>query len=110
MNPELEDFLAGRDSWRRAAFREISRIPSGCLASYGRIAEMTNERGYSINARNVAWLRERLYWVLGHETDVPLHRVAKKYDVDSIHDSEETRGINNVKRRAEGFFANPRWL
>ncbi len=110
MNPELEELLAERDSWRRITFEEISRIPSGYLATYGRIAEKTNERGHGISARNVAWLRERLYQVLGHETRVPLHRVAKQYDVDSLHDSEETKQINDVKRRTEGFFAHPRWL
>lgn len=110
MSAELEAFLGEPDSWRRAAFRIISDIPPGHLANYGRVAALLNEQGYSAHARNVAHLRRRLYEVFGHETDVPLHRVAKKGDVHSIHDSEKTRRINGVKRQAEGTLAHPRWM
>ena len=109
MSNLLQNFLDDRP-WRRVAYDHICKIPSGYLATYGRIAELTHDDGYAISPRNVAWLRESLYQMLGHSSDVPLHRVAKKGDVDSIHDSDKTKAINDTLRHSEGFFANQLWL
>ena len=108
MNP-LEEFRAAA-TWRRHALDVIRQIPSGWLATYGRIAELVRQRGYSVNARNIAWLRERLYGILGHDTDVSLHRIARVGDINSLADSEDTKELNDRLRREEGFFENQQWL
>lgn len=106
----LEDFLGPSDGWRRAAFSIIGGIPRGHLATYGRIAELVMAHGHSAGPRNIAWLRHELYGLLGHETTVPLHRVAKAGDIDSLADSGETKKLNDRLRREEGFFENQRWI
>jgi len=102
-----------RDSpgeWQWHVAQMITTILSGQLATYGAIADAVNRRhGLSINARNVAWLRGKLYELLSHETAVPLHRVAKVGDIESLHDSEETKGINDERRQREGSLQNPIW-
>lgn len=86
-------------------------IPSGYLISYGRLAELVNQKhGLNIGPRNVAYLRRKLYGILGHQTNVPLHRIAKKGDVKSLFDSERTRKENNLRRGKEGSLTNPKWV
>lgn len=102
-----------RDSpgeWQWHAAQVIAEIPSGRLATYGCIAQIANQRlGCNLNARNIAWLRRHLYGllVLGHDTRVPLHRVAKVGDVESLADSEETRRYNDRLRGQEGSLSDP---
>lgn len=109
-NEHLELFLGPPNGWRRTAFAKIKEIPIGHLAAYGRIAELVRHEGHSTGARNIAWLRNKLYELLGHETKVPLHRVAKKGDVGSLADSDHTKYLNDSLRGEEGFFKNPRWV
>ncbi len=96
--------------WRWQVTLIISQIPSGYLATYGCIACIANRKhGLNIIARNVAWLRGYLYALLTHDTQLPLHRIAKVNDVDSTADSKETRCYNNRLRGQEGSLRNPRW-
>jgi len=84
--------------WQWHVAQMITTIPSGQIATYGAIAEAVNRRHrHRINARNVAWL------------EVPLHRVAKAGDVESLADSAETKEINDVLRGREGSLQNPVW-
>lgn len=106
----LESLLGPPGNWRHTAFSMIKQIPPGHVASYGYVADRVNAHGHSVSARNIAWLRHKLYEELGHETIVPLHRLAKSGDIHSLADSEETRAINDRLRRNEGFFDNPRFL
>ncbi len=107
---ELDIFLGGNNSWRRKGYEIIVSIPSGCLATYGRIAEILQQQGFTVSPRNIAWLRQRLYYLLGHNTSLPLHRIAKSGDIHSLHDSEDTRSYNERKKSEEGFYSNPKWL
>jgi len=91
--------------------KEISLIPSGYLATYGLIANIVNQKyNLNINARNAAHYRKKLYWLLSHDAEIPLHRVASQGDVRSEKDSEETRTKNNKLREEEGSLNNPLWL
>lgn len=100
--------LLNAPAWRRVVYELILRIPSGRLVSYGRLASLAEEEtGSNPGARNVAWLRRELYGILGHDTDVPLHRIATAGDVASINDSVETRNENNLRRGAEGSLGRP---
>lgn len=106
----MDEFLDAV-GYRRPAFNQINAIPSGMLATYGRIAELTNAAaGTTISARQIAWLRKQLYGFLTHDTDVPLHRVAKQGDVWSNHDSDDTRLINTELRTEEGSINGNSWL
>jgi alkylated DNA nucleotide flippase Atl1 len=106
----MDEFL-NAVTWRRAAFAQINAIPHGMLASYGRIAELTNAAvGTTITGRQVAWLRRQLYGFLTHDTEVPMHRVAKQGDALSLHDSDDTRGINTELRTEEGSIGGNSWL
>ena len=109
---DLDAFLDETGSpWRRRAFEVICETPSGWLISYGRIAGILFERfGINVSPRNIGWLRNRLYSILTHETDVPLHRVATQWDVDSENDSDETKELNDELRGQEGSLTNPKWL
>ena len=107
---ELEEFLGSSNTWRRDALDVIRRIPAGYLATYGRVADMVREKGHSVGPRQIAWFRRRLYELLGHESNFPLHRIAKIGYVNSLSDSEETKQCNDTMRTEEGFFENPRWL
>ncbi|GAA5482735.1 MGMT family protein [Haloferula sargassicola] len=110
MKEDLDAFLDAT-LWRRAAYNQINVIPKGMLASYGRIAELTNlAAGTAVSARQIAWLRRRLYGFLTHDTEVPLHRVAKMGDVASKHDSEDTRRINTELRIQEEITGGGSWL
>lgn len=109
---ELEDFLrASRNEWRFRVYQAIGRIRRGYVATYGHIARQVNRmHGLRINARNVAWLRGKLYNRLGHHSDVPLHRVAKQGDAESEWDLPTTKKANRRLRLAEGSWPQPRWL
>ena len=107
---QIEDQLRVEE-WRWQVTQIIAKIPSGYLVTYGRVAEMANQiYDLNINARNVAWLRNHLYELLTHHTQVPLHRIAKIGDVDSSADSDETKNFNDRLRGLEGSLANPLWL
>lgn len=91
-------------------------IPSGYLISYGRLAEIANNKyGMNIQARNVANLRRKLY---GYKRsgqfilpkNLPLHRISVKGDVKSLRDSELARKENNFLRNEEGSLLNPKWI
>jgi alkylated DNA nucleotide flippase Atl1 len=109
LNPELLQFL-NANAWRLAAFNVICDIPRGSLASYGYIAGAIRETGFSVSPRTIGWLRRRIYGFLGHESEVPLHRVARAGDVHSRADSERTRARNDMLRQAEGSIERPNWL
>ncbi|MDX2470837.1 MAG: hypothetical protein QNL04_09725 [SAR324 cluster bacterium] len=99
-----------KNDWHNNALQLIRKIPSGFLVSYGVLNEaLVVCYGYGPGARQVARFRKKLYGELGHETDIPLHSIAKKDD-ESLADSEETREKNTKKREAEGFFKNPKWM
>ena len=101
----------GEENWRWQVTQIIAEIPSGYLATYGRIAEIANQQlGLNVNARNIAWLRRHIYELRTHDTTIPLHRIAKKGDVNSSADSETTRRYNNRLRGQEGSLRNTRWL
>ena len=99
------------EEWRWQVTQIIAQIPSGYLVTYGRVAEIANQTyGLNIGARNVAWLRKHLYGLLTHNTQVPLHRIAKIGDVHSFADSKETKSLNDKLREQEGSLTNPLWL
>lgn len=110
VSEDLNQFLGDNNSWRRHVYEMIEKVPEGSLATYGKIADLVGERtGRNPGARNVAWLRKRLYGYLGHDIDFPLHRIAKAGDVDSMADSDETKEKNDEKREREGSLRNPKW-
>jgi len=105
-----EELRNSPGEWQWHAARVISEIPPGYLATYGKIADIVNRRyGHHINATNVAWLRRKIYELLTHDTQVPLHRVAKKGDVDSLGDSETTKSYNDRLRVQDGSLKNTLW-
>lgn len=114
----IEELRHSKDEWQWSVYRMMNnyKIPAGTLINYGRLAQLTNqEYGTNINARNVAALRRKLYeyrrsGTYEVPTDVPLHRIAKKGDVESRHDSERTRQENNRLRSEEGSLQNPIWI
>ena len=94
--------------WQWHVVRIITEIPSGRLASYKCIAKIANQRlGRNLQGRNIARLRRQLYGYLGHDTKIPLHRVAKIGDVESLADSKETKYYNDRLRQQEGTLTNP---
>ena len=105
----IEELLREKE-WRWHVTQIIAKIPSGHLATYGCIAEFANHQ-YDLNIipRNVAWLRKHLYGLLTHETQVPLHRLTKVGDVNSLADSVKTKSYNDIQRGEEGSLENPRW-
>lgn len=108
---KLQKLLCDEKPWRRHAYNEIKAIPSGYLASYGRIASLVGQKtGHNPGARSVAWLRRELYKILTHQTKVPLHRVAKAGDIHSLADSDDTKDFNDTIREQEGFFTDPKWI
>ncbi len=99
-----------KDEWQWHVTRIITEIPSDHLATYGCIAKIANQCfGHTLISRNVAWLRKHLYKLLTHDTQVPLHRVAKAGDVESRADSEETKEYNDRLRGQEGSLTNLVW-
>lgn len=114
MKRELQRFEKqlrnSKDEWQWHVTRIITEIPSGQLATYGCITEIANQCfGHTLIPRNVAWLRKHLYGLLSHDTQVPLHRVAKDGDVESLADSDKTKVYNDRLRRQEGSLENPVW-
>lgn len=116
MHRELNEIASilkkSKNLWRWKTALLICEIPEGCLVNYGAIAKCVNNKfGLNINARNVAWLREYLYNNLRneHKTAIPLHRIAKKGDYKSKHDSVQTCEINEKKRKKEGTYNNESW-
>ena len=108
----VESHLAGSpNDWQRKVFRLILAIPSGHLISYGNLARWANqEHDLRLRPRNTAWLRKHIYHIIGHDTEIPIHRVANEGDVKSTRDHEYTQEINHKKRSAEGSLHNPIWL
>jgi len=106
--------LAGSpNEWRLKVFSLINdeNIPSGYLISYGELTRQANrEFGLRLGPRNTAWLRGKLYGIVGHETDIPIHRIATQGDAASTKDQPETQQVNREKRTAEGSYPNPKWL
>lgn len=106
----------GEWQWKVYQLMNEEVIPHGHLISYGRLAELTNEKyGTIIIARNVAELRSKLYkYERSGEyrlpANLPLHRIAKKEDVESRYDSEQARQENNHLRSQEGSLKNPIWI
>lgn len=114
MKKELQRFEKqlrnSKNEWQWHVTQIIAEIPPGHLATYGFIAKIANQRfGHAIISRNVAWLRVHLYGLLTHDTQVPLHRVAKVGDVKSLADSDETKKYNDRLRGQEGSLENPIW-
>ena len=98
------------NDWQNKVFSLILKIPSGYLISYGHLAHWANrEYDLNINAQNTAWLRKRLYGILGHETDIPIHRIATQGDAESTKDHSYTQTVNREKRTAEGTYPVPKW-
>ena len=105
-----EKLKKSENQWHWHVAQAISEVPRGYLATYGAIAEVVNQDYHlNIGARNVAWLRKKLYSLLSHNTKVPLHRIAKEGDVESLGDSETTKMYNDRLREEEGSLANPKW-
>ena len=105
-----QDLRNSPAEWQWHVAQIISEVPTGHLATYGKIAEVVNRRhGHRINARNVAWLRRKLYGLLSHDTQVPLHRVTKIGDVASLADSNITKSYNDRLRGQENSLHNPTW-
>ncbi len=114
MEEELKNIeLILRDSageWQWNVAQIITQIPHGYLVTYKALAEYANSLfGYCLIARNIAWLRRRLYELLTHETQIPLHRIAKVRDINSLADSEITKRYNDRLRAHEGSLQNPIW-
>lgn len=95
----------------KAAISVIRRIPAGSLITYGNLARwMNSEYGTSLGPRNLATFRKQMYGLLGHDTEIPIHRIVKEGDIHSKKDHEVTQEINRVKRTEEGFFKRPVWI
>ena len=108
----LESALRGSpEEWRVKVLHQILHIPEGQLISYGDLARWANqENGLSIGPRNVAWLRKKIYIIIGHDTEIPLHRIAKDGDLQSVNDHPITQHFNRFKRSAEGSLNASAWL
>ena len=99
-----------KEEWQWHVTLIITQIPFGHLATYGCIGNVANQLfGHNLIPRNVAWLRSHLYEELTHDTPVPLHRLAKVRDVQSLADSEITKQYNDRLRGQEGSLTNPIW-
>ena len=99
------------NEWQWKVLGLIEQIPEGHLISYGNLARWAKkELGLDITPRNTAWLRKKIYWMVGHDTEIPIHRVASDGDTKSTRDHAVTRNINRHKRGAEGSLNNPVWL
>lgn len=108
----LESALKGSSNeWRLKVLSLVRQIPPGSLISYGNLARWANkEFGLDIGPRNAAWLRKKIYWIVGHDTSIPIHRIANDGDTKSTRDHSITQHINRHKRSEEGSFYNPVWL
>lgn len=99
------------NDWQRKVFSLILKIPSGYMVSYGQLARCANQE-YDLNLgpRNTAWLRGKLYGIVGHDTDIPIHRIATQGDAESTKDQPYTKIVNRDKRSAEGTYPTPKWF
>lgn len=110
MNLE-EQLRKSKNEWQYKVYQLINEVPPGHVITYGGLAKRANRKyGLNINARNVANLRRRLYGLLTHDTEVPLHRMAKAGDALSQFDSPETQKYNQRLRTPEGSWPEPKWL
>lgn len=109
-----ESRLAGSpNEWQLKVFSLINdeNIPSGYLISYGELTWRANQTfGLNLRPRNTAWLRGKIYGIVGHETDIPIHRIATQGDAESTKDQPETQKVNKAKRTTEGSYPNPKWV
>ena len=107
----LEDALrASPQAWQWHVATLITRVPSGRLITYGRLAEWANASyGLRVGASNVAWLRTHLQNLLGDNTAVPLHRLAKAGDLYSRRETAARKRLNEQLRASEGSLARPLW-
>lgn len=107
----LEDTLrASPQAWQWHVATLITRVPAGRLITYGRLAEWANASfGLHIAASNVAWLRSRLQSLLGDNTALPLHRLAKTGDPYSRRETPARKRVNDQLRASEGSLAHPLW-
>jgi len=100
-----------KNEWEFKVYQLIKRIPKGCVITYGGLAKWVNRNHrLKIIARNIGNLRNKLHDFLGHDSDLPLHRIAKKGDARSEYDSPKTRKYNQGLRTAEGSWPEPTWL
>lgn len=100
------------NDWQLKVFSLINdkNIPPGYLVSYGELARQANrEFGLQLGPRNTAWLRGRLYGIVGHEANIPIHRIATQGDAESTKDHPYTQQVNREKRTAEGSYPKPKW-
>jgi len=110
MNVEAQ-LRKSKDEWEYKVYQLIKEIPEGCVITYGGLANRCNSKfGLNINARNVGNLRRKLYGLLTHDTDLPLHRVGKKGDPLSKFDQPITQEYNKRLRGKEGAWPEPVWL
>ena len=101
---------ASPQAWQWRVATLITRIPAGRLITYGRLAEWANASyGLRVGASNVAWLRTHLQNLLGDNTAVPLHRLAKTGDPYSRRETTARKRLNDQLRASEGSLAHPLW-
>jgi alkylated DNA nucleotide flippase Atl1 len=107
----VESQLKGSpNDWKVKTFHLIHKIPRGYLITYGDLAKWVNkEYGLKIISQNTARLRGEIYDLIQHDTDIPIHRIAKKGDTESSYDHKVTQQFNRRKRGDEGTLRNPKW-
>jgi alkylated DNA nucleotide flippase Atl1 len=100
-----------KNQWEYKVFLLIQELPAGCVITYGGLAKRANSRfGLNLVPRNIANLRRKLYLRCGHDTNIPLHRIATQGDGMSKNDSPITQVYNQRLRSAEGSWPEPKWL
>lgn len=100
-----------KNEWEYKILQLIKSIPSGCVITYGGLAQRARSKyGLKVIARNIGNLRNKLYDLLGYDSLIPLHRIAKKGDSKSEWDAPKTQVVNKRLRTAEGSWPEPRWL
>jgi alkylated DNA nucleotide flippase Atl1 len=106
-----KELAKSKNAWELKVYQLIKHIPRGYVITYGGLARRANKKhGLRVIARNIGNLRNKLYHLLGHDSDVPLHRIAKKGDYLSEYDSPKTQKYNRRLRTAEGSWPEPEWL
>ena len=101
---------ASPQAWQWHVATLITRVPAGRLITYGNLAEWANTAfGLHVGASNVAWLRGRLHSLLGDDTALPLHRLAKTGDPYSRRETPARKRLNDRLRASEGSLAHPLW-
>ena len=116
----VQSKLAGSPKdWQLKVLSLILDISPGHLISYGNLARWANQKfDLRLRPRNTAWLRGKIYGILcgesghviGHATDIPIHRIANEGDLKSSKDHEYTQEVNHRRRSAEGSRHNPVWI